>query len=156
MSETKTTPKKMRNKVTNDNGIVFMGDRPDDLTEFDDKTSISVRKIDGLLVDELAGRQIAAMLRVSSDPVALIAALKRGELPDQRRRARQPTEVERAVLAARAARAKKEGAEFDEDATLAGFRALSKAQKAAVIATVEVAKELQKIRGKDAADPLAF
>ena len=156
MDETQTKPEKMRNKVTNDNGIVFMGDRPDDLTEFDDKTSISVRKIDGLLVDELAGRQIAAMLRVSSDPVALIAALKRGELPDQRRRARQPTEVERAVLAARAARAKKEGAEIDEAAVLAGFRALSKAQKAAVIATVEVAKELQKIRGKDAADPLAF
>ena len=156
MDETQTKPKKMRNKVTNDNGIVFMGDRPDDLTEFDEKTSISVRGIDGLVADALLGRQIAAMLRVSSDPVALIAALKRGELPDRRRRARQPTEVERAVLAARAARAKKEGAEFDEAATLAAFRALSKAQKATVVATVEVAKELQKIRGKDAVDPLAF
>jgi|GEM_PF-6463003 len=156
MSETKTTPKKMRNKVTYDNGVIFMGDRPDDFTPFDEKTSISVGGIDGLVADALVGRQIAAMLRVSSDPVALIAALKRGELPDRRRRARQPTEVKRAVLAARAARAKKEGAEFDEDATLAAFRALSKAQKAAITTTVEVARELAKIRGKDAADPLAF
>ena len=150
------TPKKTRNKATYENGIVFLGERPPDLTEFDEKTSISLCKMDGFFVDELAGRQIAAMLRVSSDPVALIAALKRGELPDRRRRARQPTEVERAVLAARAARAKKEGAEFDEDATLAAFRALSKAQKAAITTTVEVARELAKIRGKDAADPLAF
>ena len=149
------TPKKTRNKATYENGIVFLGERPPDLTEFDEKTSISLCKMDGFFVDELAGRQIAAMLRVSSDPIALIAALKRGELPKAARR-HPPSDIERAVLAARAARAKREGVELDEAAVLASFRALSKAQKAAVMANVEVAKELQKIRGKDAADPLAF
>jgi hypothetical protein len=154
MSETQTKPKKALNNVKQDGGDIWLV-APDG-GEVSPEEFIRPSTLETDLIFTLAGRQIAAMLRVSSDPVALIAALKRGELPDRRRRARQPTEVERAVLAARAARAKKEGAEFDEDATLAAFRALSKAQKAAITTTVEVARELAKIRGKDAADPLAF
>ena len=156
MDDVPAIPPRATNKVGHENELVFIGDPPPDMTKFDEKTSISVREINADMMDKLAVRQIAAMLRVSSDPIALIASLKRGEFPDRRHRMRQPTEVERAVLAARAARAKKEGVEFAEGATLAAFRALPKAQKAAVTSSVEVARELAKIRGKDAADPLAF
>ncbi len=153
MSETQTKPKKALNNVKQDGGDIWLV-APDG-GEVSREEFIRPSTLETDLIFTLAARQITAMLRVSSDPIALIAALKRGEMPKAGRR-HQPSDVERAVLAARAARAKKEGAEIDEAAVLAGFRALSKAQKAAVIATVEVAKELQKIRGKDAADPLAF
>ena len=153
MSETQTKPKKALNNVKQDGGDIWLV-APDG-GEVSREEFIRPSTLETDLIFTLAGRQIAAMLRVSADPIALIAALKRGELPKAGRRY-PPSEVERAVLAARAARAKKEGAEFDEAATLAAFRALSKAQKATVVATVEVAKELQKIRGKDAVDPLAF
>lgn len=153
MSETHETPKKARNKVTCDGDIVFL--TPPDGADVSMEEQISPSSLPPALLWELAGRQIAAMLRVSSDPIALIASLKRGEMPKAGRR-HPPSDIERAVLAARAARAKKEGTEFDEAGTLAAFRALSKAQKAAVTSSVEVARELQKIRGKDAADPLAF
>ena len=153
MSEPHETPKKARNKVNHKNDSVWL--EPPDGADISVDEYIEPSSLPLALLWYLAARQITAMLRVSSDPIALIAALKRGEMPKAGRR-HQPSDIERAVLAARAARAKKEGVEFAEGATLAAFRALPKAQKAAVTSSVEVARELAKIRGKDAADPLAF
>lgn len=120
-----------------------------------DKPFLTVADIHTDLLNRLAIREVARMLRTTRDPNELRDKLKSGEI-GRGYRARMPSEIESAVLAALAARAKKADIPFDESESLSNFRSLSPKKKTSIFSSLEVARELAKIRGKNADDPLEF